>query len=149
MVKIKNRKKNGREKHEQWEALEWPMLHHWESTRKLHLTQDMKDVVPSEITSESVLAPAEQGLRRWDPPSEILSSSPTCFLDANSQYCESCFSTSPRGCSAMSGAAGWPDPDLTADPAEKARSKFARRKKDQWLKLSSLFFWLLLSKGQG
>lgn len=48
----------------------------------------------------------------------------------------------------MSGAAGWPDPDLTADPAEKARSKFVRRKKDQLLKLSSLFL-LLLSKGQG
>lgn len=49
----------------------------------------------------------------------------------------------------MSGAAGWPDPDLTADPAEKARSKFVRRKKDQLLKLSSLFLLLLLSKGQG
>lgn len=44
----------------------------------------------------------------------------------------------------MSGAAGWPDPDLTADPAEKARSKFARRKKDQLLKLSSFFFVVVI-----
>lgn len=49
----------------------------------------------------------------------------------------------------MSGAAGWPDPDLTADPAEKARSKFARRKKDQLLKLNSLFFGCCYLKAKG
>lgn len=44
----------------------------------------------------------------------------------------------------MSGAAGWPHPDLTADPAEKARSKFVRKKIDQLLKLSSLFCFVVI-----
>lgn len=46
----------------------------------------------------------------------------------------------------MSGAAGWPHPDLTADPAEKARSKFVGKKIDQLLKLSSLFCFVVIQR---